>query len=580
MIGSFFALSTNLIDVSKLQVDIAESWHKQIIVEKSNKALLTYNTYDGYFIEKWKYKSYNIVVEGCIFDKVKEVVIEEINRIADNWNDHHILIKNFILDSDGDFVVIIYNEEDNRVVIFNDLLGGIPINYAHNCSMFMASRSISNIAINFNIKRYSRENIAEYLSLGYNIGHNTIFENIYKLEPGSYIECFQLDGILKINVLKSVEPDFSLKDPYNSLEEAANNLAILFLESCKSRIKYAIDNGYQIVNTMSGGCDSRTVLGGIEKFTSNYVNLTYEYMQDESLVAKKVLESINSQSDFIKVSFDNSANLYDSRLSYITDGKINCYTNSICYNDIQYIKSHIKFSNPVLYFGGFGGEYIRHPYQPSFQPIKDWGMDFNPSIKFTSKIVNMDSSDALSHFNEQYIHLEDKEVVSKYLYNEYYQNLVRCSGEDRTRMFFYTVQPLMGKNFILAVRNRFPLKWAGFRFYKMFLESIDKRLVTVELYGHQVNFNSIISMLKADIKQKQPISGYIRYFLKRYTNYEKRKKINRVPKEEFQKYLNTIDCSDIINVDFITNYYDSLGGICQLRLLTLLEYMNEIKNRT
>ena len=41
-------------------------------------------------------------------------------------------------------------------------------------------------------------------------------------------------------------------------------------------MQYAIKNDYTIVNTMSGGFDSRTILGGIEKYieNKNYTNIT------------------------------------------------------------------------------------------------------------------------------------------------------------------------------------------------------------------------------------------------------------------------------------------------------------------
>lgn len=588
MIGtaiSVFLNGNGKLDSSML---LKESWHKHKDVFIDSSTRMSYSYYDSYIIKNWEIGDNTIIYEGCIFNLDDNTIIDKINSISSKvlTDDIRNSIAEFVNEADGDYVVSIYNKLNKRLIVFNDILGGMAVHYSFTNSEFHLSRSMSYVVVNSGKNELSANYLSEFLTFGYNISDHTIFEKVKKLTPGSCIIIEQTESSISFKLLNIVSSQFSLENPYKSKKDAIIDLCDLFLNSCKRRIEYAQKNGFQIVNTMSGGYDSRTILGGIEKYEKHYTNLTYEYKQDESIVAKKVLDAIDSESKYVKLSFENVPNIKDSGLTFETDGKIESYTNSVCYNDLKNGRDKIFLDKKILYFGGFGGEFIRHPMKSFIQSPKQLGLSFSPSVKITAGIFKAKYTDVMDSINKttepyaNYTH----DVISKYLYNEYYQNYVRCSGEERTRLFYYTVQPMMAKDFILSIRRRVPLKWAGFRFYTDFLNQIDNRLTKVELFGNKVNIKSHYSLFKKDIRMNCALFSYVRYLLRKYTSSELAVKKNRVGFDTIEEFYKKIQDKSFIDFSYLCSVYDSLGGTVQLRLLTLLEYVYEcekkIKNKS
>ena len=578
MIGTSISFSVKLQKKPDTYILVKESWHKVKNVVTDDNINIAYSYHDSYEIKNWTKENVVYVLEGCIYNMDSLEIEDRLFKIA-QLNNTNIKneIASFVKEADGDYLVSIYNTELKKLIVFNDILGGMAVNYAFSNNSLQISRSLVYVMANGNYKRFSRKSLSEFVTFGYNVGKHTFFEGIRKMTPGSCIISKQVDNSISIEIIDVVEPSFALKNQFRTKKEAINTLCKEFVESCHRRVEYAKKHNYEIVNTMSGGYDSRTILGGIEKMVSSYTNLTYEYKQDESNVAKKILKHVNSKSSYVKLSFENIPKLDDSLLAFETDGKISPYTNSICYNDLKYGKHNLFNNKKIFYFGGFGGEYIRHPYKPFLQSPINWSLSFSPSVKLTAGIFHSNPDDVASFINEVSgpIMPYGKEAVTKFFYNEYYQNLVRCSGEERMRLFYYTVQPMMSSDFILTIRNRIPLKWAGFRFYTDFLKEIDKRLVEIELFGNAIDIKSRWSLLKTDIKKNIRIVAWFRYMKRKYTNYEYHEKASTVDFSIIKSYYDRIADKDILDIEYLESIYKYLGGAAQLRVLVILEFVYE-----
>ncbi len=348
------------------------------------------------------------------------------------------VIERIVTEADGDYVILYYDKLEYKLYIFNDILGGIPIYWTETDSEFIVSRSLNFIYDNSLFQGFSKENIAEYLSFGYNIGDHTIFNNVFKLKPSS---CLVVDvkSHSLLNNYEVVKHNFSIINKYKTRKDAIFDLLDKYLKGVKRRVEYVRTHNKELANTMSGGYDSRMVMGGLEKFIRDYTNVTYQYTQDESSVVLAVLNSIDSKSKYLKNSFTNTPLLNDSKLTYKTEGKIpNVYVNSVVYNETKYTFNHSLKGKNVFLFGGFGGEYLRHPRYPSLLPNKCFRYMSMPSLVFSSKVCNTTTNRIEDSIVAQMgpILKTDKSSFCKYLYNEYYQNLVRGSGEDRYRLFF------------------------------------------------------------------------------------------------------------------------------------------------
>lgn len=577
MIGTTIVLGQGASKAKGLNT-LKEAWHERESLLNEDDLNVGFISYDGYPIKSWAYNSILIVFEGIVYNIEDNVLKNTISSIIDsNYEKTEIL--NLIKNADGDFCVYIIDKDNKEVIAFNDILGGLPLFYCNNKNTFYISRQFGLIASNIKEKAWNNAHIAEFLSFGHNLKTRTFSDKVFKLEPASYVHAKYDNEIINCQYLNLYVDDFKVHNGYNSKREAVKDLVRLFEESCSRRVDYAKKNGYRIVNTISGGFDSRTVVGGLEKCECDYTNLTYEYLQDESATAKAVCKAVGSKSEYVKLSFKNEPDLYDSRLSINTDGRINSYTNSICYHDMLSVREY--FGNErILYFGGFGGEFIRHPKFETLLPFNDLGMAYTPSFILSSKVCCTEGKVLKGLFSKSFDGCVTRESKYKDLYNEYYQNLVRCSGEDRTRMFYFTVQPMMGKDFIMAIRHRIPLKWVGFEFYKMFLKELDPRLLSVGIFGKSEDYLEDKNLKRLDSKKKvkEYYLSVIRYFLQKY----KRRELNN--KEDSIDYKDIIDVLEeqsklgVFDVQYIKNNYRSFSKSFKYQLISTLYYINSFKD--
>lgn len=580
MIGTTYLYSKQ-INEKKLGLLTKEPWHELSIAHKTGNSILCYSHYNGYIIETWKHLDYFIIKEGAIYNISKEEIQNSINTIAESINKPEQckqLIRDFILKADGEFGISFYNLQKQSLLFFNDILGGLPFYYTCNNGIACLSRSLSFVLSQLPNKGWSNNNIAEFLSLGYNLRERTLSSLVSKTRPATLLT-FETENGLTLNVETIYKDDFSITNRYKSKQEAVNDLVKLFLEGCAARVQYAEKNGYDIVNTMSGGFDSRTVLGGIEKTNVSYTNLTYEYIQDESQIAKSVIDTVGSKSEYVKLSFKNTPDLYNVDYVLNTDGRVNVYTNSVCYNDMLEVRRYLG-NRSVLYFGGFGGEFIRHPKYPDFVSFDKSFCTQSNTFFLTHKICNASFDRIRNHIlNDFEINSSSKEELFKDLYNEYYQIFVRCAGEDRSRMFYYTVHPMMSKDFILAIRHRLPLNWTGFSFYGLFLKALDKRLLDVPIYGKPESFLSDTGLKREDLRRHwlMSIKNSIRYYLNKYTRYEYRSRKEYIPYERVKPFVCLLSDKGVFDSKFIEDNYKYFDSTLQYTLLDVVVYMSEIE---
>ena len=586
MIGtSFYLTSQNnrrRLDKSILK---KESWHSLKQVVESGDCDFCYSFHPDYPIRSWIENGCVIVLEGAIYNHSEDEVTSELNELAlhlsSDKNEKQLnSIRSFVNGADGDFLVTMYCERKKTVIAFNDILGGMSAYYCNARGEFYLSRSLSYISCNQPEMKLSRLNMSEYVVWGFNLGDHTVFEDIKKLKPATCL-FVRLDKEQNlVEEKETTEHIFSVNNRYKNKREAIRDITRIYLEGCKNRVNYALDHVYEVVNTMSGGFDSRTVAGGVELLNIEYINLTGEYKQDESAVALKVLKHIDSKSTFLKMKFENVPNIGDSLIAFKTDGKIDAHTNSVCYNDLQYEKEYFKGKRIAL-FGGFGGEYIRHPWRVNFLPIVQWGNANNPPSKLVAGFFRNKSNELNCLFSDSFsrVRKQGREAQIKYFYNEYYQNLVRCSGEERNRMFFYSVQPLMTTPFILAIRNRIPLNWVGFRFYRDFLKEINPKLVKIEIYGKAVDIKSEKSLFFKDLEQKTNFKTYARFIRNTLPGLNRRTIKPFVDINLVVEFFKKISYKEDFDIEYIKNVWTMLGANAQLRLLTLLEYIYECERR-
>jgi asparagine synthase (glutamine-hydrolysing) len=565
-----------------------ETWHEKKEYFNNGIFSVSGSFYKGYPINQFIDDNLIIIYEGIIYNRTNDEVFSFCKSIANSSSDV-TLIKNqvgdFVESSDGDFILFVYNKLIGNYIIFNDLTGRLPFYYYFDLKRFIAGRSIPFIVHNVPQIAIDKNALTEFIMIEFLIGKNTFFKDVQRLSPAEIIFIIPTNEGLEIITQRTREDCFVTDNSCKNKEEAIEILNQEFTKAARNRIEELTSQGYNLFNTLSGGFDSRAVFGTMNNVTQDFTNVTYEYVQDESVIAKQLLERTDSKSRFVKLSFNNKVNLLDSSLLFRTGNGVNIYTTSVCYNDALFMKREILKNKDCL-FGGFGGEYIRHPYY-SF-PISPYTylcysypevpvQALLPVFNVTSSGFKKFIMSTLKQYKEK-----SDESVYKHLYEEYYRNYVVGAGEDRTRMFVWTVQPLMATSFIQIIRKRIPLKWSNFQFFTDFMSKIDSRLLDIPVFGKTVDLHNKNSIKKLTPSNQKLIRSVVLTLVKKYGwrffRNRMRDKTNTIGFDTFDLFFQRLDFyKDYFNYTFIKREYNSWPFSVKNRLLSVAMYLAELE---
>ncbi len=599
MVGLHTFISNNLSADITDDLDFLrhEEWFEIDTLYESNNLKIVFSHYDGYPYNFWENDNYCVLIEGMIYNYDENIIKEKIDEIANkiimNY-DYNSLLREFIDLSDGDYIIQIFDKCNYKYIVFNDILGRLPLYYYHNDSLVIISREIKTILKFIPKIKFNKIGIVENLMFEYNLGNKTLFEKIFRLNPSE---------VIKVSINKISEIDFKTKNRFWNKEKSLENLTEIFLKSTENRVKKLQEKEYKIIADLSGGYDSRVVIGALSKFNKNVNYFTYEYIQDESKEAKKVFQCLGCPGIYTKLSFNNTFNFEElSPLIYKTDGLVNYFTTAICYNDILFLKKKIK--DNIAHFGGFGGEFLRHPekrwYRSLFIGIKN-KLYSTVSINEIILLFNNEKSDSekILHEFQQYFQFssgQKKDEILKHFYYEYYRNLVGSSGEERQRIFHWSVMPLWNNEFVRTIFNKIPLRWTGYKYFIDFMKKIDPRLLKSPIYNSPINLKSTRSIKHFEKEYKNsfkmikyfnylnntfpPLIKFYRAIKKRIKKkYVNKSENNSNAKEKFEYYYNRLEkIKDLFIYQELMKYIEKTGEENN-RLTTLFMYFYEIEKR-
>lgn len=594
-----------LINKKNLDKAIDHSLNQKI--EKNNKithcysdekTYINYTHYDGYPIRQIIDNDFVILIEGMIYNRDDEEVLNFCKSLGKNDREENTKrISDFTDKSDGEFIVFVFIKSKNEFIIFNDVLGRLPFYYFFDSVRFIAGRSTPFILHNMPTISVNKMALTQFLLTHYLTGSNTLIKDLKKMVPSEivFIQSKSEETIECTSVITVDKKTFITENPFKTKKEAIDSLYADCKAGIINRIEKLSKENYNIINTISGGNDSRSVFGLINSITQDFTNVTYEYVQnrqDESNIAQQVLKETRSKSKFVKLSYDNEVDGLDSSLVYRTGCNVNAFTIATSYSGSLVMKNKISTSKDVL-FKGFGGEFIRHPYPALPLNAIDflcYGLPEVPVHK-VAPIFGIRVADYKTFLNSTYcskLQEKSQKDVYKHLYSEYYTNIVGA-GEDRERLLFWTCQPLLSAFFIKTIRKRIPLEWANFKFFWDFLEKIEKKLIKVPLYKHLPDYSSknLKSRIVKAIKNKKYIFilKFIgkKYFWKSYVKYIKEygvsaAKYNAVNYDRFEYFLKKLDFyKNIFDLAYIKKEYNSWPFNFKCKLQTVAMYLFELE---
>ncbi len=242
-------------------------------------------------------KNYIIIFNGEIYNykDLKEELIRK-NYKFKSGTDTEVLLNSYIewdvscLNKlEGMFAFIIYDKIKDEVLVARDHLGIKPLyffknnNYVYFGSEIKSFRNLIKFKLN-------EKQLYEQFVYGYVSGRNTIFQNIYRVKPGTYMK-FNKEGLISENLYYDVT---------SSLNQQTNTK--INYEEIKNEINESIskhtmsDVGYNV--QLSGGIDSSYITAVLSKEYNQKLNtysVTLEnFNRDESRYQKIVTEKYNT----------------------------------------------------------------------------------------------------------------------------------------------------------------------------------------------------------------------------------------------------------------------------------------------
>jgi len=260
------------------------------VLYKNETFVLLKKGKENYPVQVIDRQDYTLVIEGKIYGVDvfnNDNLFRCSHEILFNKNKDESL--HHLRSLDGEFVVYLINKSSKKIVVVNDYLGRLPLYYIQS-DHFIIGRDIGLIHKLSGGLEFSDDGVYQYMRLGYPLGNKTLFKNLNRLPPSSFI---QLDKKVSIQ-----NQTLSLLEWRESGRRVKNPEQVLY-ELFKQAVKDRLDAFERPVLSLSGGLDSRIIMGEIEKDKQSvaYESFLYDHaiIQSDVKIAEQLGEFYNRQ---------------------------------------------------------------------------------------------------------------------------------------------------------------------------------------------------------------------------------------------------------------------------------------------
>jgi len=503
-------------------------WYSPEIIYSEPPFFFGCTRYEEYPIHFFKSEEYFIYLEGRIYGKEPTQLGEELNylarEISHNGNNAENKIAEWILNTDGDFIVFILDNRQREIFIINDALGRLPLYYSKGNKKLIVSREVRFIGNLMNKKRIDIMGMAQCLLFGFPLGIRTLYEDIFRLGPGALIQInlnrseFRIGNVHQFNFEKknNKERDFN---------EHLDILLKLFCEACQNRTY----QDYKNVVSLSGGLDSRAVVSGLLKMKSPFYAATRMSLgQTESLearIAEKLPEVLSIDWKLFPVGHPTGREVLE--LLKIKNG-LNYLGMSFILPFFRRIKK--TYGSKIIFFTGDGGDKVLPYFKPAVRlknldKLTDFIMakEHVFSLRDVGDLLNIDRDEIVSELRKHLESYPEKDLSQKYVHFLILERAFKWlfEGEDRNRFYFWSVAPFYSLKFFNYAMNCPDRMKKNHALYRELLLKLSPQAAAVDV-----------------VKWKRPITSYktkLFLFLKENVNPLLISRLKRIVTRELRK---------------------------------------------
>ncbi len=220
---------------------------------------------------------------------------------------------------EGMFAFALWDIKEQKLFIVRDRFGEKPLFYTQDKNGVYFASELKAIMPFIDKTKISKKALNLFFSLTYIPAPYTIYENVFKLEPGHFLEISD-SGVQEKQFYDLLERfEEADKHKIQSYKEAQKQLRDLLFESIRLRMVSDVPLGA----FLSGGIDSSIVSAIMSKVSEKPVNTFSigfkEKAYDESERAKLVADHIHSNHQTYMVGHEDLLNVVDETLAYFDE---------------------------------------------------------------------------------------------------------------------------------------------------------------------------------------------------------------------------------------------------------------------
>lgn len=246
--------------------------------EETSHSSLATARYPAYPFDRLEFDSpkTTVAVEGVVYNRDSEMLATEIETHLVGEIDTEA-VSEWLRKLDGEFVFYVFDEESDDVTIVSDHLGQLPLFYVTDDSgRALVGRNKFALVRLADCTDFDRLAVAQYLRIGYALTDRTLFSAIRRVPDGTIVHIDSETGTLELE--RHHQFDFSTESNRDrSVAENARTLATRFTAASHRRASACPGTN---VLLLSGGLDSRGVMGAFEQASVDYVAATRDFRHD------------------------------------------------------------------------------------------------------------------------------------------------------------------------------------------------------------------------------------------------------------------------------------------------------------
>lgn len=428
-----------------------------------------------YPLRTFSFEDVIVHMEGYIYNKSDAVLRRELPRVADvalrGAPSGRQVLRDWIKEVDGDFVLVIISTRDRLLAVVSDLLGRLPLYYLQQNRQMAISRDLAFFRRLDPTLAFDRIAIAETLLLLYPLGARTLFDHVMRLPPGSLVRFNATEGDPECTTVH----EFNFEEQgRSSIRESAGELAELFREACATRA--GVCPGDAIIS-LSGGLDSRAVAAALDPerrpcTTVTCVDTSGRFDSEVS-VAREVAGALGL--DWALVELPPPTCSDASELLRVKSGLNGLEMSFILAFLRELCNRHGYFS----LFTGDGGDKALPDLRPSqrlrgidnlVESIVRENSIF--SLNTVAELVDVDAGQIRDDIRACVTSYPEHTAPAKYVHFIVHERGMKWlfEGEDRNRHYCWPVSPFYGAQLFRRAMEVPQSERANYRLYREFLE--------------------------------------------------------------------------------------------------------------